>query len=314
MMGAKMPEFELRAMQDNEWSEVAALIYDSINTWYRNHGFPEIFRGPKDVCRLFCEVYERIDPGRCLVAFDPQKGCLAGSCFYHPRTTHVSLGIMNVHPDYFGRGVGSQLLRRVIELADAEHKPMRLVSSALNLDSFSLYNRAGFRPHMVFQDMLLLVPETGLSIESPGLERVRPATLADVPRMVALEREVAHIEREADLRYFVENPDGHWHASVIEAGGGSLAGFLVSIAHPAVHLLGPGVMRDAQDAVALIAAELDLHRGASAVWLVPCDCDHLVRTMYAWGAVNCELHFGQSRGAWTKPDGIVMPTFMPETG
>jgi hypothetical protein len=221
---------------------------------------------------------------------------------------------MNVHPDYFGKGVGSGLLRRVVELAEAENKPMRLISSALNLDSFSLYNRAGFRPRMVFQDMVLSVPNTGLGIEVPRMDRVRPATSEDVPAMFELEREVVHIERLADLRYFVENPDGHWHVSVIEASGGGLAGFLVSIAHPALHLLGPGVMRNEQDTVALIHAELDRHRGHTAVWLVPCDCEHVIRTMYAWGAVNCELHLAQSRGAWTKPDGIVMPTFMPETG
>jgi hypothetical protein len=138
--------------------------------------------------------------------------------------------------------------------------------------------------------------------------------LADVPLMRDLEREVVHIEREADLRYFVRNPDGYWHVSVIESAAGSLDGFLVSIAHPALRLLGPGAMRSEADAVALIHAELDRHRGHSAVWLVPSDCDHIVQTMYAWGAVNCELHFGQSRGEWTKPDGIVMPTFMPETG
>ena len=42
--------------------------------------------------------------------------------------------------------------------------------------------------------------------------------------------------------------------------------------------------------------------------------EQLVQTMYGWGAVNCELHFAQSRGTWTPPTGIVMPTFMPETG
>ena len=36
--------------------------------------------------------------------------------------------------------------------------------------------------------------------------------------------------------------------------------------------------------------------------------------LYALGAKNCELHFAQVRGAWTAPAGVVMPTFMPETG
>jgi hypothetical protein len=48
--------------------------------------------------------------------------------------------------------------------------------------------------------------------------------------------------------------------------------------------------------------------------LAPVDAPHLVRQLYAWGARVCELHFGQVRGPWTPPRGIVMPTFMPETG
>ena len=129
---------------------------------------------------------------------------------------------MNVHPDYFGQGAGSRLLKQVVRLADELGRPMRLVSSTMNLNSFSLYHRTGFRPRMIFQDMLLVVPETGLSVEVPGRERVRPATLADVPLMRDLEREVVHIDREADLRYFVRNPDGYWHVSVIESAADGL--------------------------------------------------------------------------------------------
>jgi hypothetical protein len=79
-------------------------------------------------------------------------------------------------------------------------------------------------------------------------------------------------------------------------------------------MLSPGVARTEDQAAALIAAELDHNRGRQPVWLVPAHCQQLVQTMYAWGAVNCELHFAQARGAWTAPKGIALPTFMPETG
>jgi hypothetical protein len=79
-------------------------------------------------------------------------------------------------------------------------------------------------------------------------------------------------------------------------------------------MLGPGIARTESQAAALIHAELNHHRGRQPVWLVPCHCEQLVRTMYAWGAKNCELHLAQARGHWQAPDGIVMPTFMPETG
>jgi GNAT superfamily N-acetyltransferase len=299
-------------MGDDDWTEVATLIYVSTNAWYQAHGRPPYFTGPHDDPKLFCSVYEQLDPGCCVVAEDADTGRLAGSCFFHPRPTHVSLGIMNVHPEYFGRGIARQLLQYVVARADP--LPMRLVSSAFNLESFSLYNRAGFVPRLVYQDMSLPVPPGGWSIPVPGRDRVRTATVADLPAMAALELELNHIRREQDLRYFVENPDGHWHVSLLEGEREGLDGFLVSVSHPAIHMLGPGVMRSPESATALIAAELDYHRGRQPVWLVPAECEPLVQTMYAWGAVNCELHFAQARGAWTPPRGIVMPTFMPETG
>jgi hypothetical protein len=73
-------------------------------------------------------------------------------------------------------------------------------------------------------------------------------------------------------------------------------------------------MRTEADAAALVLAELNHHRGHQPVWLVPADCPQLVQQMYAWGARNCELHFAQTRGEWLPPRGLIMPTFMPETG
>ena len=40
----------------------------------------------------------------------------------------------------------------------------------------------------------------------------------------------------------------------------------------------------------------------------------LVQQAYAWGARNCEIHFAQCLGPWQPPSGVVMPTYLPETG
>jgi GNAT superfamily N-acetyltransferase len=304
----------LRPATESDFAKVAELIHTSTNAWYqRNRNFAIFTAGP-ECCRLFCDVYEDLDPGCCVVAEDESSGRLMGSCFYHPRETHVSLGIMNVHPDFFGRGVASALLRFITDFADREGKPVRLVSSAMNLDSFSLYTRQGFVPRAAFQDVILCVPADGLKQSAPGLERVRPATIADIPKMVALEQEISGIRREKDYRYFIENRRGIWHASVLDDSRGGIAGFLCSVAHPASTMLGPGVMRSDDDAAALILAELDHRRGLSPVFLIPVDRPRLVQQVYAWGGRNCEIHFAQVRGAFQPFAGIVMPTFMPETG
>src|SRR5688572_2138745 len=143
---------QLRPIADDERFEVAELIYASINCWYRNHGAAEIFRGGPAVTEIYYDVYNDLTPGANVAAVNPRTGRLMGSCFYHPRKHHVGLGIMTVHPNYAGRGVGGAMLRHIIDFADRGGYPaIRLTQSAINLDSFSLYNKAGFVPRYAYQ-------------------------------------------------------------------------------------------------------------------------------------------------------------------
>ena len=309
-----IPNCQLRPMTKADWDAVSQLIYDSTNGWYQRRGLDPVFQNGPAATRLFCEVYEALDPGCCVLAIHPASNRVAGSCFFHPRETHVSLGIMNVHPEFFGLGIASQLLQYVIEQAERLTLPVRLVSSAMNLDSFSLYSRAGFVPRSVYQDMLIAVPANGLSWRPKWMDRVRDAELADVRQLVELEMAVNQISREGDFRYFIENRQGIWHMSVLENEKGEVQGFLASVNHPGSNMLGPGIARDAEVAAALIASELDHHRGRSPVVLVPTNETGLVQQLYGAGARNCELHFGQVRGDYVPARGVVMPSFMPETG
>lgn len=306
-------EIELRPATPDDWPAVATLIYSSTNDWYVRNGKSAIFTGDLSSTLLFCEVYEDLDPGHCLLAVDTATGAMAGSCFYRERETHVSLGIMNAHSDYAGQGVARRLLAFIQAFAESKHLPLRLVSSAMNLDSFSLYNRAGLAPYAVYQDMILAVPDAGIADEIPADKHVRDATLADVATMVELEAQVLGIRRSKDFAYFIANQRGYWHVSVIETADGQLTGFLASIHHPGSALLGPGCMQSDEDAIALIRRELHVHRSKSMVWLTPSHRPTITRAMYALGAKNCELHLAQTTGTPPQINGVVMPTFMPET-
>jgi len=306
--------YTVRPMVPADRLPVAELIFHSTNAWYEGHGRPAIFRGEPDCTALFFDVYHALPGSAGIVAEHQPSGQLAGSCFYHLRPTHMSLGIMNVDPGHFGRGVAVLLLERIIELADGEARPLRLVSSAGNLDSFSLYTRKGFVPRVAYQDMYLQVPPAGLNIEDLPADRVRPAVLADVERIADLEMAVNHIRRDGDYAHFITNPEGIWHTLGLEGRAGRLDGFLVSCAHPASRMIGPGAARTEQQAAALLIAQLNHHRGHTPVFLVPVHCADLVGRLYALGARNCELHFSQVRGYWPGLDGVNMPTFMPETG
>jgi GNAT superfamily N-acetyltransferase len=301
-------------MRPEDRYEVAELIYISINHWYRAHGMTESFRGGPSVTEVFYDVYEALDPGCGIVAENARSGRLMGSCFYHPRPHHVSLGIMNAHPNYFGCGVGRALLDHIVDIARREQKPLRLTSSALNLDSYSLYNKAGFTPRCVYQDMFVPVPESGLGAAPRGNERVRPATLDDVPAMARLEMDVSRITREQDYRYCIANEDGLWSVSVYESNEGELDGFAISCGHSAMNMIGPCVSREQEQAAALIFRELDRYRGRAPLLLPPVECQRLVRQLYEWGGRNCELHFCQVLGQFHSFQGVSMPTFLPETG
>lgn len=302
----------LRPMGRGDWAAVGELVHDSTNGWYEAHGHGPIFRGGSESTQIFCEVYEALDPGCCVLAEDAETGELLGSCFYRQRPTHVSLGIMNVDARHFGRSVASKLLAFVCEVADQAGLPLRLVSSAMNLDSYSLYTRVGFVPRVVYQDMVLPLPEGAPGIVAPGRERVREARAEDLAPIVALGNEVEKLDRERDFAYFLGHPD-LWHVSVIEDEAGQLTGCLASIAHPGSTMLGPGFSRDQADTAALILAELEHRRGHKPVFLVPAHCEELVATLYRWGARNCELHVHQCRGRWDEPAGVSMPTFLPES-
>ncbi len=310
-----MPAFSLRTICPEDCSEVAELIYSSINVWYQTHGAPAIFHGGPQVTEIFYDVYNDLTPDRNVIAVNDKSGRIMGSCFYHPRKHHVSLGIMTVHPNYFGCGVGGALLRHIIDFTDEHnYSALRLTQSALNVDSFSLYNKAGFVPRYAYQDMLVSVPDAGGNWHHDYDDRVRDAVMPDIPEMIALEMSVSGISREEDYRYCIQNSRGIWHVSVAENPSGKIEGFLISCGHPAMNLIGPGVASNEQAMVSLICRELNQYPGRMPVVLVPMEKDWLVRQLYELGARNCEMHFCQVRGQFQPFNGVNIPTFLPETG
>ncbi|MCK5803233.1 MAG: GNAT family N-acetyltransferase [Lentisphaeria bacterium] len=304
----------LREMEPGDRDEVAELICLSTNYWYQAHGHPLIFPKGPSTTTLHFDVYHSLPGSGGIVAIDSRTDRIVGSCFRHDRPTHVSLGIMNVHPNHFGRGVARMLLESIIAFGEGQGKPIRLVSSAMNLDSFSLYTRAGFVPRCAYQDMYIAVPEAGMGESHAALSRVRVAIADDVEQITALEREISGIKRPGDFAHFIADQEGVWHVCVSETEDGVLDGVLVSCQHPGCTMIGPGVSRTAEPAAALLLAQLNHNCGRTPVFLLPVEAEELVRQAYAWGARNCETHFHQIRGDFPGFHGISMPTFMPETG
>ena len=114
----------LRAMRPGDRDEIARLIFRSTNHYYTTMGRPPIFQGDELSPGFIFDVYAELDPGEGLVATCDEQ--IVGSCFVHPRPSHISLGIMNVHPDHFGHGIARRLLSAITSRAEAEQTSVRL--------------------------------------------------------------------------------------------------------------------------------------------------------------------------------------------
>ncbi len=308
MLGSAM--ITIRPMAAEEDLEVARLIHRSTNHWYETHHHRLVFPGEPEDCLIFPETYEALDPGHSFVAVGSGSKKIIGSCFHHPRSSHHTLGIMNADPAY--RGAAKALLQHLIELAKKDHKPLRLVSSAGNLDSFSLYNRHGFTPYAVYQDMTIEVPPEGLPL-SPSAPATRPAEPSDLKAIVRLEEELVETSRAKDWQHFIANPNGVWRTTVSVDSNKHPTGAIASIDHPGSRMIGPAIAPDVPTLLALLLTQLNLYPGPSPLFLVPSEFPELTQALYALGARNHEIHLAQSLGPPPKRRGLSLPTFLPET-
>ncbi|MGM0432104.1 MAG: GNAT family N-acetyltransferase [Spirochaetota bacterium] len=307
--------FILRPLRAEDRDEHGEMLFAAFNSWWWKHGLGRDFFActPQDT-RIYFDIYGDMSPGCSIAAFHKETGKLMGACFYHPRETHVSLGIMAVHPNYSGYGVAKAMVNYILDYTrEHGYKACRLVNCVMNLDSFSLYNKAGFIPRDVYQDMLVTVPAEGITGSVTGLEQVRPAKIDDVEAMKNLELAVSSVCREKDYRYCIENPKGSFETLIYEEKDGSIGGFLISVKSPAINIMGPCVARDEQRAIALLRASTERFKGEVALTPVPMEKRMIVDQLYAWKAINVETHVKQVWGEFEPYRGVAIPSYLPET-
>lgn len=306
---------ELSTIRADEYQAIAQLIHSSLVNWYEaNLHQGAKFGDSPDPFVIFPEVYETLDPGEAITARDKERGTLLGVCFVHPRETHHAIGIVATATEAAGRGIARAMMQEALKRAEAAGKPVRLVSSLLNLDSFSLYTRLGFVPRTIYQDLLFVIPETGLAVAAPAdAASVREAKEDEAARLADFELSLQGVRREQDYDFFLKNKAGQWKVLLSEDSSGNLKGVLVISFNAAMPILGPGVIADEETALGLLWAGLNLLHGKTYLALAPASASGLVRTLYSWGARNVELHVAQAYGDTPEGKGISFPTFLPES-
>lgn len=307
--------FTLSTLRPDESPAVADLLHRSLVHWYESRLRQGARFGPRaEPLQVIPETYAVLDPGEEIVARESGSGALLGVCYVHPRETHHAIGIVASAPEAGGRGVARAMMEEAIRRAREAGRPVRLVSSLLNLDSFSLYTRLGFVPGAVYQDILFTVPATGLAGAAPaGVERVREARADEAAALADYEAALQGLRREKDYRFFLGQRHGQWKVWVSEDPSGRINGVLVANLSPASPMLGPGVIGEEGTAAAMIWTALNTLRGRSYVLLAPAAAAGLVATLYRWGGRNIELHVAQVLGANPPARALAFPTFLPES-
>lgn len=299
-------------------SEIAALLQRALFDWYESRlGQGHRFGTNPARFRIFPEIYAKLDPGATITARDTATGALLGVCFTHPRETHHGIGIVATAPDAAGHGVARTMMAEAINRAKNDgDKPLRLVSSLWNLDSFSLYTRLGFVPANIYQDIVFNVPAAGLQAPPPAdAGRVRPATHADLDAIDTFERTVLGVTRRHDYAFFLNDTPENWAVRVCETNDGTLNGVLAACLHPDAAMTGPGAATDSTAAIALLWHTLHEFAGRGCLILAPAADPSLVATLYRWGGRNVEIHAAQHYGAQPHAaGGLAFPSFLPESG
>lgn len=291
---------------------VARLLHQSLSNWYQNNLNQAARFGPTHLPFIhFPTLYRHLDPEHCLGAWHGQQ--LAGVAFLHPRPTHVSVGIIATNPTFAGRGIAKMFMTRACAIADQQNLPLRLVSSLLNLDSFSLYSRCGLRPVNVYQDILLSVPNQGFAPSDVQGVQILSAHAENAREIAHSEFELCGVSRTHDHLALLCRTALPWEVLIARDQSGTLIGSMTFTQHPDWNMLGPGFARDEAVLLMLILHALRHLKGRDIVILVPSDAREILSSMYRMGGRNIELHALQVRGAWTPQAGISLPTFLPET-
>lgn len=173
---------------------------------------------------------------------------------------HASLGMVIVSPEHQGRGIGRELLTRVVDSfgtrtiflhATPAGEPLYAKFGFEVIDTIDQHQGAAFQPPL---------------ISLPPGERLRPIGASDGPRLAALASRAAGYRRDEVIEALLGVANG-----IALDRDGELLGFALFRRFGRGHAIGPVVAPDAQRAQALISHWLALHEGKFVRLDVPGD-------------------------------------------
>jgi len=218
-------------------------------------------------------------------------GQVAGSNFLDERDAIVGLGPITVDPAAQNGGIGTALMRHMLDRADRNHAPgVRLVQAGYHTRSLCLYTKLGF----TLREPLANMQGPPLALVIPGCA-VRPAVADDLGACNQSCRAVHGHERGRELRDAIAQRS----ASIVERSG-RITGYATALA-----FFGHAVGESNQDLMALIGAARSF---AGPGFLLPNRNTELFYWCLDRGLRMVQPMTLMSLGLYNEPQGAFLPS------
>lgn len=164
---------------------------------------------------------------------------------------HASLGMIIVSPQHQGKGIGRELMNRVLE--ELGQRCTLLIATPAGQP---LYERLGFAATGAIHQHQGTMAAVASAALAAG-ERIRLAEPGDIAKIIELANRATGMSRDAVLKQLFSMAEG----AVLERNG-DLAGFSLMRRFGRGHAIGPVVAPDSERAKALIAHWSDAYAGS----------------------------------------------------
>ncbi len=280
----------LRPIAPTDVPEAGRICHDAFAAIAGQHNFPPDFPDRDVATGVISQLAGH--PGFYGVVAE-ENGAILGSNFVDERAPIVGLGPITVDPAVQNRGVGTMLMRHMIERSARNRAPgLRLLQSGYHTRSLCLYTKLGF----VAREHLANLQGSPMGMTLPG-RSVRPATAADAEACDRLCRAVHGHDRGGELRDSI----GQGTASVVEHDG-RITGYATQIA-----FFGHAVAETNDDLKALIAAAPSF---AGPGFLLPSRNAELFRWCLEHGLQMVQPMTLMTIGLYSEPHGAWLPSIL----
>lgn len=199
---------ELRAGTPADAAACGTICYEAFKSVNSAHGFPPDFASAEEGIGLMTMLLSH--PGHHSVVAEVD-GRIVGSNFMDERAPIYGIGPITVDPTVQNRGVGGQMMQRMVDrAAERNAAGVRLLQAAFHNRSLCLYSMLGFRT----RETVSILQGKPLKQKIAGHD-VRPATPADLAACNALCRAVHGFARSGEL----EEAIAQKAAAVVEHNG-----------------------------------------------------------------------------------------------